>query len=26
MSSASEPPNNMTTHVVRPHVAPHRSW
>jgi hypothetical protein len=25
MSSTSEPPNNMTTHVVRPHVAPHRS-
>lgn len=26
MSSAFEPPNNMTTHVVRPHVAPHRWW
>jgi hypothetical protein len=25
MSSAIEPPNNMTTHIVRPHVAPHRS-
>jgi hypothetical protein len=26
MSSAFEPPNNMTTHIVRLHVAPHRWW
>jgi hypothetical protein len=26
MSSTIEPPNNMTTHSVRPHVAPHRWW
>jgi hypothetical protein len=26
MSSAFEPPNNMTTHIVRLHVAPHLWW